>query len=142
MANFSVLEFMRINIEPHRVVATRLFRYFFVGGAAALTEWALFALLLFQAGFHYLVAATVAFLFSTLVNYLLGLIVVFRGGRHARHTEVALVYVVSGIGLVINLLVLYLLIDLAQVHPMASKIIATGTAFLWNFTARHRWVFA
>jgi putative flippase GtrA len=123
------------------LLVTSLFRYGVVGGVAALTEWAVYALFLYTLGFNYLVAALVAFVVATAVNYVLSLRFVFRGGRHRRLKEATLVYVVSTIGLGINLSVLYICVAQLGMHEMISKIIGTGFAFLWNFSARHVWVF-
>jgi putative flippase GtrA len=112
-----------------------------VGGVAALTEWLVYALFLYQIGLNYLLSALVAFAVATTVNYGLSLAYVFQGGRHHRFKEAVLVYVVSTIGLAINVAALYVSVEHFDVHPMFAKIIGTGCAFLWNFSARHAWVF-
>jgi putative flippase GtrA len=55
-----------------------------VGNVAVLTEWAVFASLLYLISFGYLMSAVIAFFVATTVNYVLSLIFVFYGGRHTR----------------------------------------------------------
>lgn len=116
-------------------------RYAVVGCTGTLVDWALFALLLYGLDWQYLLAATLSFMVATLVNYLLSLFWVFRGGRHARHLEITLIYLVSAIGLLVNLAVLYLLVEWAAMHVFLAKVLASLSAFLWNFSARYLWVF-
>lgn len=116
-------------------------KYFVVGGLAALTEWLLFAVIVYYVHWHYMPAAIISFVLATAVNYVLSLIIVFNRGRHSLHREVLLVYIVSGIGLMINVAVLALLVKSANGHIIAAKIGATGVAFIWNFASRHLWIF-
>ena len=90
---------------------------------------------------HYLIAGTLSFIFATAFNFVLSVRYVFNAGRRSRHTEIFLVYVASAIGLLINLAVLGGLVELLAIHPMASKIIGTVSAFGWNFCARYFWIF-
>jgi putative flippase GtrA len=48
---------------------------------------------------------------------------------------------VSAIGLAVHLLVLYAAVDMLAIELMLSKVIATGSVFLWNFLARNYFVF-
>jgi putative flippase GtrA len=120
----------------------KIVRYFFAGGVAALIDWSLFALLAIFFGMPYLVAAAISFTLATLANYLLSIRFVFESGvRFSRGRETAMVYVVSAIGLGINLMILEFLVASLDVHPMASKIVATGIVFMWNYLARANVIF-
>ena len=90
--------------------------YLFVGGTAALVEWGLFYLF-----FYYLlaglglsvdtltmVATALAFCLSTLYHYFLGNILVFdSGSKYDKSKELSLVFLVSVMGLVFNLISLF-----------------------------------
>ena len=130
---------MRSVIETE--LARKAGRYFVVGGASALTDWAFFALFLYAANTHYLVAGTLSFLVATALNYVLSVRYVFKAGGRSRRTEIALVYLASVVGILINLAVLGGLIEFLAIHPMVAKIISTVSAFGWNFCARHFWIF-
>ena len=118
-----------------------LSRYAVVGSTGSVSDWAIFAFLLYVLDWYYMLAGTLSFVLATLINYLLSILWVFNSGRHARHLEVTLIYLVSAIGLLINLAALYLLVEWAAIHVFAAKILASVSAFLWNFTARYLWVF-
>ena len=120
----------------------KIIRYFFVGGIAAVIDITLFAIFAKFLGYNYLVVAFFSFIVATLVNYIISIKIVFVSGtRHAKHKEVFLVYFVSGVGLLLNLLILYVLISLLGVEKVSSKIIATGLVFFWNYFARKHFIF-
>ena len=81
----------------------KIVRYFFVGGAAAIVDIGIFFLFAKLAGYDYLLIGCIGFLVATAVNYVLSVKHVFRSGiRYSKRKEVALVYLVSMVGLAIN----------------------------------------
>ena len=122
-------------------LSTVMGRYMIVGFTGAVADWVIFAALVYLAEMHYLIAATISFVLATLINYLLCLRYVFRGGRHARHKEVVYIYLASLVGLLINNASLYVLFEWVGLQIIIAKVLATGSAFIWNFSARHYWIF-
>jgi putative flippase GtrA len=120
----------------------RAARYFVVGGISACVDIGFFFVFAKLLGFNYLAVATIGFLIAVLVNYFLSVRFVFKSGvRFTRRQEFALVYLVSGIGLALHLAVLYAAVDLMAFELMLSKLIATGSVFVWNFLARNYFIF-
>lgn len=116
--------------------------YFVAGGACALLDIALFSAFLFLAELHYLIAATISFLFTTALNYVLSVRYVFGRGRRSRPQAVFLVYLVSLIGIALHLLTLTISVELLELHPLIGKIVGLAIGFVWNFLSRYFWVFA
>ena len=120
----------------------KLLRYFAVGGAAATVDIGLFVIFAKLVGFNYLWVAASSFAIATFVNYMLSVRFVFSSGvRFSRANEFFLVYLVSGMGLLVNQAVLYTGIDLFMLEMVLSKCIATGVVFFWNYFARAYFVF-
>ena len=124
-------------------IIRQLLSYVCVGGAAAIVEWVMFTLFSNVLNFHYILATALAFIFSTFVNWLLGRIWTFRESRtyeHKRAKELILVFAVSAVGLLFNMLLMYLFVTVIGLNtPLlktVSKIIATGIVFFWNFLIR------
>ena len=116
-------------------------KYFLVGGVCALLEWSIFAFFLYGLEQHYLISGTLSFLLGTAANYFLSVRFVFGTGLRARNERIALLYLVSVIGIAFNLTVLAIVIDLIGLHEMVAKVLATGAVFGWNFVARYYYVF-
>lgn len=117
-------------------------RYFFVGSAAAAVDFILFAFLTLGIGIPWFPAAIVSFVAATAANYVLSVRHVFKSRvRFSRKHEVQLVFFVSLVGLTLNQLFLWLLIETFQFHILLSKIIATVGVFAWNYGARKHYIF-
>jgi putative flippase GtrA len=120
----------------------RLLKYSFVGGLAAIVDISLFSLFAGYLAWPWISVSICTFILATLVNYFLSIQFVFKSGaRHKKHVEVIGVFLVSGLALLVNQLVLYVAIELLGWHLVVSKIIATGTVFFWNYFGRSKFIF-
>ncbi len=116
-------------------------KYFFVGGLAAVIDWLIYWMLIEYFSLFYLQAAFISFIIATLVNYLLSIKWVFKNRRYKKTMEVVLIYIISAVGLIINELFLYVLVELIEMNLLSAKISATGVVFFWNYFARKIFVF-
>jgi putative flippase GtrA len=117
-------------------------RYFVVGGIATAVDVGLFMLLAQQMGLPYLRVAAGTFVLATLVNYFLSVRYVFVSGlRFRRRYEIALVFVVSAIGLALNQAILWACVELGGMGLLVSKLAATAAVFSWNYLSRRHFVF-
>jgi len=97
-------------------------------GLLALTEWL---------HTQYLVAATISFTAGTCVAYLLCLRFVFQFRRLARaESEFTLFWTIGLAGLVINGLIIALSIEVAGVHLLVAKVLASAITLITNYTLR------
>jgi putative flippase GtrA len=118
-------------------------KYFIVGGAAALVDLGGFLWLTSSLRIQWFAAACTSFTLATLVNYILSITFVFRSGvRFRRHQEVALVFLVSLVGLACNQIVLGLMIVQVGLPKVEAKLAATSAVFIWNYMARKHLVFS
>ena len=93
-------------------------------------------------GWPYLRVAAGSFVAATFVNYFLSVRFVFvSGARFRRRWELALVFVVSAVGLVLNQLILAAGVEMAHFPLLLAKLAATGVVFFWNYIARRLFVF-
>ena len=116
--------------------------YLCIGGTAALIEWGCFYGLNHSLGLNYLMATTLAFSFSTLCHYALGNVFVFdSGARYGRKKELSLVFLVSVVGLLFNLLLMGLFVGFLAWNAMAAKVAASCIVVVWNYLSRKKWIF-
>ncbi|CUH96766.1 putative membrane protein [Propionispora sp. 2/2-37] len=122
---------------PHQFL-----RYFCVGGISALVDWSLFYVLHLKIGYHYIAAAVSSFLLSVIVNFFLGREFVFKNQcKFNTMIEALSIIAMNTTGLLLNLLIVSLAIELVHVYPMTAKIGATGLVFIWNFSMRKWWLY-
>ena len=126
-----------------RRYALSFFVYVGVGGTAALVEWSVFYLAIRLTGMHYAFAGLAGFAVATYVNYLLSSRVAFtRRDAVSARIEMTQVYLVSVLGLLVNLTAMTAAVEWLGLDPMIGKIGGTGVAFIWNYGARQFWVFS
>ena len=119
--------------------------YIIVGGVATLVEWGLFWAFVYPLGWNQNISLIIAYAISTLVNMLLGRVLTFRHASVIGKTEnralnaakeTALIYLVSSVGCVLNLLFLNLFTGVFHMDSMVSKVLVTGMMLIVNFLAR------
>ena len=114
-----------------------LFGYLIVGGLATIVEWAGFWLFSEKMGIAYLLATTFAFAISTFANWLFGRLLVFRGKQNqSLLREILSVYLASVVGLLLNLLIMFVLVQLLALGKMPAKMIATVLVSAYNYLIR------
>ena len=114
-----------------------LFGYLIVGGLATIVEWAGFWLFSEKLSIEYLLATALAFAISTFANWLFGRLLVFRGKQQQSFLrEILSVYLASIVGLLLNLLIMFLLVQLLGVEKMIAKMAATVLVFTYNYLVR------
>lgn len=120
----------------------KLYQYIMVGCGSAVVDFGVFFWLRSQVDLHYLILATISFVFATLTNYILCNTFVFKNHqRFDPKARFALTYLVSAVGLAIHHTCLFLCVEWLLLPMLVSKIVAVGIAFLWNFSSRRYFVF-
>lgn len=119
--------------------------YIFVGGSATIVEWGLFFLFIYLFHIEQNLGFIIAYIISTFVNMVMGKIftfkhaeVVSKGKSKAGNMikETVLIYLVAGIGCLLNILFLNLFTLLFHMNSMLSKVVTTGIIFIGNYLAR------
>lgn len=94
------------------------------------------------AGWHYLLAATLAFVAGTAVVYVLSVGFIFRHRRvKDRRLEFALFATIGVLGVLVNLAVLKLAVDVFHLHYLLGKLASIGFTFSLNFGLRRGLLF-
>lgn len=129
----------------------KLILYLFVGGTAALVEWSLFYGLInwvlpstgLSVTSMSLLGTCIAYGLSTIYHYFLGNVLVFNSGtRFNKAAELTLVFIVSGMGLGFNLVLMYIFVGLLSWPPFMSKVVASFLCVAWNYLARKYFIFS
>lgn len=115
----------------------QIIKFGFVGGTAFLIDAGILFILTEFCGIHYLVSGAVSFTVSVIYNYILSIKWVFDAKKDVSKTmELAVFIGLSVIGLGINQVMLWLMVDLLHIYYMVSKIIATAVVMVYNFVTR------
>lgn len=117
-------------------IIKQILKFGVVGGLAFVIDYALLYLLTEFLNIHYLVSSIISFSVSVIFNYILSIKWVFDVNKKQDVKEFIIFIVLSIIGLVINSLIMYIMVDLMNVYYMVSKIVATAVVMVYNFITR------
>lgn len=131
----------KILTDEHSQLIRSMRRYFVVGVIATAVDWVLFLILTFSLDWNYLLSGALSFIVATFAGYLSALRLAFRGGRHKRWVEIALIYLASVLGLAVHMGVMLVLAGGLGLNVFLAKVAATAATFLWNFATRYYWIF-
>lgn len=108
-----------------------------VGVIAFVIDYGFMVLLTEVFGVPYLISTTVSFIISGIFNYFASMRFVFkRKDDMSRRREFIIFVVLSVIGLVINDVFMWLMVDFLFIDYRISKIVVTFIVAVWNFVTR------
>lgn len=116
-------------------IANQIVSYALVGGLAAIADLLVTSLVAEIFELHYLVAVSAGFVVGSSINYFLAVKFVFKS---AKKTQLEFIlYILIGLaGLLFTQAIVFTLITFLHRDLITSKVIAIGTVFVWNFSAR------
>ena len=124
-------------------ISGEVFRYGLVSALGLATDLILLIGLTEIFGISYLSSAAIGFIAGAVVVYALSIGWVFQARTYRdKPANEFLVFVVIGvIGLLFNQVILFFGTELLALHYAASKVVAIGFVFSWNFGARKALLF-
>ena len=108
-----------------------------VGCTVTLLDFIMLHAFVERVNMWYLAAAALAFIISTVINYILSMKFVFRGreGR-SKKEEFTVFAILNLIGLGLTTLLMWLLVDKAHLYYMFAKVFTSATVMFWSFFSR------
>jgi putative flippase GtrA len=119
----------------------QLFKFGVVGGTGYVVNLIVFALLTEAFGIHHIVAAVLSFCVAVSNNFLWNRHWTFQATEGHAGFQAARFFMVSLLALGVNLLFLYLLVDVASAPELPSQAIAVAGAMPFNFLGNKLWTF-
>lgn len=111
-----------------------------IGAIATIIQYIIFIVLVEFSSLTIVLASALGYGISSIFNYLMNYHYTFSSD--AKHKVAALKFtLVALVGLSLNSLLMYLLVELFNVHYIISQIIVTGIILVVNFFAHKLWTF-
>lgn len=115
----------------------QMIRFGIVGVLAFVIDYTVLLVLTEVAGIHYLVSSAIAFLVSVIFNYIMSVTFVFETDKtRGKGAQFCLFALMSGGGLGINQVMMWLLSDWMFIPYQLSKVLTTGVVMVYNFVTR------
>ncbi len=109
-------------------------KYLVSGGVAAFVLFGTLLILKELFGVWYLLSSTIAFIFTVIVSFTLQKLWTFEDSTtHTLHKQAARYLSLSFFNLVINIIVMYFLVDFVGIWYFSSQILTTLIIAFWSF---------
>lgn len=108
-----------------------------VGASAAMINLVVFVVCEKVFKIYYLISTFIAFIFATYWNFVMARKFVFVSHFTSTFKESLLIYLISAVGICIDIGVMYVGVDVCNLDSLLTKILAIGIAFLFNFGLRN-----
>ena len=115
----------------------QIIKFGMVGGLCFLIDYGVMIFLTEVFNINYLISSGISFTVSVIVNYILSMRFVFETEKDDSAMKKFIIFVVlSIIGLIINQILMWILVDKLGIFYMISKIGATFIVMVYNFITR------
>jgi len=120
-----------------RRLAWQFTRFLIVGLVSFAFDYGLFFVLFHYFGVQYIVASTISFSLSLVLNYILTLKFVFTATKGRNIAKEFAIYIgLNIIALGLNQLILFVTVEWLGMSPLVGKLIATAVVLVYNFISR------
>ncbi len=119
---------------------SKFIKFGLVGVLNTIINWILF-ILLNSIGVYYIISNIIAYSISTVNSYLWNSKWVFKYTGHNVNQTTFKFIILNIIGLVLNTIILFLLVDIIKLPKIIALIIATGIVMILNYFINKIWVF-
>lgn len=114
----------------------QILKFGLVGGTAFVIDYVLLYFCTEFLHIHYLISSIISFTVSAIFNYILSIKWVFDVKKKQDVKDFVIFIILSVIGLGINSLIMYVMVEKFGVYYMFSKIVSTAVVMVYNFITR------
>ena len=114
----------------------QILKFGLVGGTAFVIDYVLLYFCTEFLHIHYLISSIISFIVSVIFNYILSIKWVFDVKKKQDVKDFVIFIILSVIGLGINSLIMYVMVEKFGVYYMLSKIVSTAVVMVYNFITR------
>lgn len=114
----------------------QILKFGLVGGTAFVIDYVLLYFCTEFLHIHYLISSIISFTVSVIFNYILSIKWVFDVKKKQDVKDFVIFIILSVVGLGINSLIMYVMVEKFGVYYMLSKIVSTAVVMVYNFITR------
>jgi putative flippase GtrA len=115
----------------------QVMKFVVVGGLSFVLDFIIYFVLTNFLSVYYLIAGFFSFTLSLIFNYLMSMKFVFKSKDDLKKSHEFVIFAtLSVMGLGLNLLSLYVLVDLFKMNDLIAKVFVAGIVMVFNFVTR------
>ena len=126
-----------VSVERMKKLFEQIFKFVIVGGLSFVLDFIIYYVLTKLFGVYYITAGFFSFTISLIFNYLMSMKFVFKSKDNLKkHHEFAIFATLSVMGLGLNLLCLFIMVDYMGINDLIAKVLTAGIVMVFNFVTR------
>ena len=126
-----------VSVERMKKLFEQIFKFVIVGGLSFVLDFIIYYVLTKLFGVYYITAGFFSFTISLIFNYLMSMKFVFKSKDNLKKThEFAIFATLSVMGLGLNLLCLFIMVDYMGIYDLFAKVLTAGIVMVFNFVTR------
>lgn len=129
-----------IFIFEHKKIGETI-RYLVIGGISAFLDLLLLYILVNYFKIWYLYATVISFTMVTILGYLGQKYFTFRNYKKNYKKQLFIFFIITGIGLIINITFMFLFVSLMNIWYILASIITKFIVLIWNFITNKKITF-
>lgn len=133
--------FLSHPIVQKRPYIAEFIKFVLVGFINLTIDFSLYLILTRLAGIDYLWANVLSFTAATVNSFIFNKKWTFRNTSKNYQRQYLQFYLVSGVGLGLNQIMLFLLVDKIHIYDLVAKASAVVVVTFWNYSANRVWTF-
>ncbi|MFH1590250.1 MAG: GtrA family protein [archaeon] len=114
-------------------------KYLFFAGIATIADLSILYILTEFIQVFYFVSSIISYVCGGIIHYVLNKKYTFKNKSKKIFSQLSIFFGIALIGLGINQLILYLLVELANIWYIYAKLVAVFIVLIWNFTG-HKYI--
>ena len=133
-----VLSFFHIKVKAEKEeLLVQIVNFLIIGGIATIIDWLLYYVLYNYVKLSPLLANIISYTISTLYSYVVSVKFVFNVNKGNSKKKNFIIFVtLSIIGLLLSEGLIYLMVNVFNLHKMLAKIISTAIVMFFNFVSK------
>ena len=139
------IEYILGYLDKHSVISSlhrQVVLFLIIGSICFFIDMTILMLLVEIFSLNVILANCISVIIATYVSYVLNIRFIFQNGKFGLKKEISLFYVFSIISFFLNILFLYILVELFIIWYVPSKVIVTAIVALFNFSTRKWFIFS
>ena len=123
----------KIFLLAEKMFNMRIFKYFFIGGLATITDWAIFYVLANMLSLHYLIALLISYPLGLAVHYTLNKKHTFKSTSKKITAQIFVYLIVAAVSLALSSALMYLFVTVLGLYNMLGRVFTTFIVTCLNY---------
>ena len=123
----------KVLLKFQDIINLEFIKFFIVGGISTLIDWLFFFLIGIYLNIHYQISLIISYTLGGITNYSLNRYYTFQNKSKKIALQFLTFFSLALVSLFLSMLVMFIFVDILNLHRMLSRILTTAIIFIFNY---------